>query len=154
MPCKLKRKAPPHQGASPRTAQHAYRPSDCAAQMSGNGPSGKLSLHFIVTLCHTVRPLLTGSTVSTPLSHIEMRCNVSTAFNRHESLTGRLRCGQVVGSALHKLAPALFKPASFAAFRGSDVSYREIVFARWRDFGITVLSVATLAGWALKALLL
>ena len=81
-------------------------------QMSGNGPRGKMSIHFIVTLCH--------------------------AF---------------VGGALHKVAPSLFKPAAFAAFRAKDISYREIVFARWRDFGITVAAVAALAGWATKALM-
>ena len=81
--------------------------------MSGNGPRGKMSIHFIVTLCH--------------------------AF---------------VGGALHKVAPALFKPAAFAAFRATGVSYREIVFARWRDFGIAVAAIAALAGWAIKLLLL
>ena len=80
--------------------------------MSGMGPSGKRSVHFIVTLCH-----------------------------------------MLVGSTLHAVAPSLFKPAGFAAFRGSDVSYREIVFNRWRDFAITVVAAVALTGWAAKALL-
>jgi hypothetical protein len=84
----------------------------CVVQMSGMGPSGKLSIHYIVTLCH-----------------------------------------MLLGSALHAIAPSLFKPAGFAAFRGSDVSYREIVFNRWRDFAITVVAATAAVGWAAKTLL-
>ena len=84
----------------------------CLVQMSGMGPQGKLSIHYMVSLCH-----------------------------------------MLLGSALHAIAPKLFQPAGFAAFRGSDVSYRDIVFNRWRDFAIAVVTATLTAGWAVKALL-